>query len=143
MTRSLLCVARMPSVSHVRSIRRPSASMAVRHTITCGPCSGSSWRAVNEKCVATSVLVQKILRPFTRNPPSTRCAATVLSVIEFPTPRSEVSDAQTTLPATTSRKNGSIRGSRVMRHMSAICAIGETCIWTASAVEPHPMARRS
>ena len=66
-TRSFDCVARMPSVSHVRTISRPGVSTGIplKNTI-CGPSAESSSFAHVVKCVATSDSVKKILRPSSR-----------------------------------------------------------------------------
>ena len=84
-TRSFDWVARIPSVSHVRTISTPGASIGMPlKNVICGPSDGWSSFATVVKCVATSDSVKNTFFPSSRKPPSTRVAVDAQSSIAPP-----------------------------------------------------------
>ena len=137
-------VARMPSVSQVRTISSPGVSTGIPLKKTmCGPSSGCSSRAHVVKCVATSDSVKKILRPSRRKPSAVGVAIVAQSSSAPPNPASDVHEAKITSRSTTRRRKPSARASPVRLHSAVNEEQVVRCMFTASAVAPSPWASRS
>ena len=97
-TVSWLCVARMPSVSHVSTIWMPAALRGTKPWTICGAAGSDVSMAWNPPSVHTGVRLPKILCPLIRHPPSTLAAEAVDSSSGMSLPGSPWS-AHSTSPA--------------------------------------------
>ena len=135
--------ARMPSVSHVRTISRPrriDRDPVEEHHVRAE--RGMLERAQGREVRRDVGLGEEDLAPVEAEAPSTGVAVVAQSSSAPPKPASDVHEASTISPVTTPRRKRSARSSGASPESPERRTVVR-CICTASAVAPPPCASRS
>ena len=137
-------VARIPSVCQSSLNTSPGVSRGgMKKVMIVSPSGPSAQVASAKKKSRATLCVPKILRPVTNQPPSTRRAVARGRKTGTALSGSDPEPPQMSRPAAIWRSLASTFGSRNVRQKSTSNPTTLRCMLIASAVAPHPWARRS